>query len=67
MTSEGELSIQIEDVGKWDAPEGQLGQGMLLHTNRGDIQSIIHHNAEKSTQQAIVWVWGARGGFDGSG
>ena len=40
---------------------------MLLHTSRGDIQSIIHHNTEKSTQKAIVWVWGARGGFDGPG
>ena len=67
MASEGELSIQVEDASKWDAPEGQVGQGMLLHTTGGDIQSIIHHNAENSTQKAIVWVCGASGGFGGPG
>ena len=64
MTEDG-LSIQIDDVSKWQPPEGQAGQGMLLHTAGGDIQAIIHDNADAVTQKAIVWVWGARGGFDG--
>ena len=38
---------------------------MLLQTTRGDIQAIIHHDQTTPTTQSIVWVWGARGGFDG--
>jgi dienelactone hydrolase len=66
MTSEqDDLSIQIEGVVPWQAPEGQAGQGMLLKTTRGDIEAIIHHDQTTPTTKGIVWVWGARGGFDG--
>ena len=66
MASEQEdLSIEIQGVVPWQAPEGQAGQGMLLQTTRGDIQAIIHHDQTTPTTQGIVWVWGARGGFDG--
>jgi hypothetical protein len=60
-----QLSIQIMSVEEWQAPEGQAGRGMMLRTTRGDIEAIIHHEGE--TKKAIVWVWGARGGFDGPG
>ena len=63
MDSADDLDIQIGAVEDWDAPEDQSGQGMLLRTNRGDIRAIIHKGAD--TVRAIVWVWGARGGFDG--
>ena len=56
-TPNEEMSIQIQDVEKWDAPEGQPGQGMKLVTSRGEIEAIIHHDEE--TTRAIVWVWGA--------
>jgi alpha/beta superfamily hydrolase len=64
-TPERRLSVQLEDVSKWQPPEGQAGQGMLLHTTRGDIQAILHQNTDKPTQKGVVWVWGAHGGFDG--
>ena len=38
---------------------------MLLRTTRGNIEALIHREESSSTQKAIVWVWGARGGFDG--
>ncbi|MCH8310288.1 MAG: dienelactone hydrolase family protein [Chloroflexi bacterium] len=66
MTSDqDDLSIQIQGVAPWQAPEGQAGQGMLLKTTRGDIQAIVHHDQTTPTTRGIVWVWGARGGFDG--
>lgn len=61
--SAADLSIQVQSVEPWQPPEGQPGKGVLLRTSRGDIQAIVHDEAD--TQRAIVWVWGARGGFDG--
>ena len=62
-SQETELAIQIRSVEQWQPPEGQVGRGMLLRTTRGDIECILHREAD--TPKAIVWVWGARGGFDG--
>ena len=63
MDSADELNIQIDVVEDWDAPVDQPGRGMLLRTNLGDIRTMVHEGAD--TAKAIVWVWGARGGFDG--
>ena len=62
-----DLTIQIEDVSRWHPPEGQSGQGVLLHTTRGDIHTIVQNNPDPDyrTNKAIVFVGGARGGFDG--
>lgn len=62
-----DLTIQIEDVSRWTPHEAQPGNGVLLHTTRGDIHTIVHSNPdpEYRTTKAIVYVWGARGGFDG--
>ena len=68
MTQDNEdLTIQIEDVSRWVPHEDQPGNGVLLHTTRGDIHTIVHSNPdpEYRTTKAIVYVWGARGGFDG--
>ena len=67
MTTSEDLSIQIEDVSRWHPPQGQFGEGLLLHTTRGDIHAIAHSNAsaERRPTKGIVFVWGARGGFDG--
>ncbi len=68
MTQENDdLTIQIEDVSRWTPHEDQHGQGILLHTTRGDIHTIVHSNPDSDyrTNKAIVFVWGARGGFDG--
>ena len=68
----GEMSIRIVGVSPWDAPEGEVGRGVVLRTTRGDIRCILHHDprggeGERAgkTSRAIVWVWGARGGFAG--
>ncbi len=62
-----DLSIQILGIDKWQPPEGQAGRGMLLNTTRGDIEAIIHRESDSYKSKAIVWVWGAHGGFDGPG
>ncbi len=64
-SSSDDFQIQIEDVSQWDPPEGQRGQGMMLHTTRGDIETILHSDTDEPPTGAILWVWGARGGFDG--
>ena len=65
VTEGDDLDIQIHGVEDWEPPEGQAGKGMLLRTTRGNIEALIHQEESASTQKAIVWVWGARGGFDG--
>ena len=68
----GEMSIRIVGVSPWDAPEGESGRGVVLRTTRGDIRGILHHDPRGGeggragkTSRAVVWVWGARGGFAG--
>ena len=60
-----ELTLSISGVEPWQPPEGQAGDGLMLHTTRGPIEAILHHDPETPTRAGIVWVWGARGGFDG--
>ena len=43
--------------------EGEAGRGLLFRTNRGEIPAIIHR--APSSEQAVIWVCGARGGFGG--
>ena len=64
-SSEKSSSIQIESVEDWEPPEGQPGKGLLLRTRAGDIEAILHSRGDTPTRKGIVWVWGARGGFDG--
>ena len=42
-----------------------MGEGVLLRTDRGDIQAILHQAPE--AQHGVIWVCGARGGFGGPG
>ena len=44
--------------------EGDTGQGVVLHTNLGLIKAILHQSA-KGGVRAVLWVWGARGGYAG--
>ena len=55
-------SFEVEDA---PLPDGDIGQGLKFHTNRGDFSAIIHRSPR--AQQAVVWVCGARGGFGGPG
>ena len=65
MSSDDEMSIQITGIEPWDAPEGEPGRGMTMHTTRGDVRAIVHHDQSRRTTKGVVWVWGARGGFAG--
>ena len=60
-----DISIGITGLSEWDVGEDQVGRGLLLVTNRGPIQTIIHHDPISPTHRGIVWVGGARGGFEG--
>lgn len=64
---EGDLNIHVEEVVPWEPPQGQAGRGVLLRTNRGDVQAVIHHDESRVTDKAVIWVYGARGGFGGPG
>ena len=68
MTS-NEMSIRINGVDLWDAPDGEVGRGMVLRTTRGPIRAIVHpvigDRQGIETTRGVVWVWGARGGFAG--
>src|ERR1043166_480567 len=55
------FAISIHDVRTGPPPEGQLGEGLLLRTDRGDLQAILHPAPE--AQYGVIWVGGARGGF----
>lgn len=58
-------AIRIHDVRTGPPSEGELGEGVLLRTDRGDIQALLH--ASPDAQHGVVWVRGARGGFGRSG
>ena len=60
-----DISIGITGLSEWDVGEDQVGRALLLVTNRGPIQTIIHHDPTSPTHRGIVWVGGARGGFEG--
>jgi pimeloyl-ACP methyl ester carboxylesterase len=59
------FSIGIHDVLTVPPHEGELGNGLLLRTDRGDIQAIMHQSPD--SQRGVIWVGGARGGFGGPG
>ena len=57
------MEMRIEQVLVGPPHEGDVGEGLVLRTSRGDIRAI-RHAAPESTR-AVVWVCGARGGFGG--
>jgi pimeloyl-ACP methyl ester carboxylesterase len=59
------FSIGIHDVLTGPPHAGELGEGLLLRTDRGDIQAIMHQSPD--AQHGVIWVCGARGGFGGPG
>jgi len=44
--------------------EGDTGQGVVLHTTLGPIKAILHQGAQGGAR-AVLWAWGARGGYAG--
>ncbi len=59
------IPIQLLGAAPWQLPTATGGTGVLLRTNLGPIRCLYHPAAEASS--AVIWVGGARGGFDGGG
>lgn len=57
--------MSIREVVSIDLPDGDVGEGLQFQTNRGSFDAILHPASD--TQQAVIWVCGARGGFGGPG
>ena len=57
--------MQIHQVFTGPPPEGDLGQGLLFNTSRGDLPAIWHEAAE--AQLGVIMVCGAGGGYRGPG
>ena len=57
--------MTIREVENIALPDGDVGLGLRFHTNRGSMDGILHRAPD--TDQAVVWVCGARGGFGGPG
>jgi len=48
------FAIRIHDVRTGPPPEGQAGEGLLLRTDRGDLQAILHPAPE--AQYGVIWA-----------
>ena len=59
------LKIDVKDVRSIPLPDGDVGDGLSLVTERGDISAILH--SAPSSTKGVIWVCGARGGFGGPG
>lgn len=55
--------MQIYEVLAGQLHEGEVGQGMVFRTSRGDLPAILHPAPD--SKQGVIWVCGARGGFGG--
>jgi pimeloyl-ACP methyl ester carboxylesterase len=55
------FAIALHDVRTGPSYDGELGEGLVLCTDRGDIQALLHASPE--AQHGVNWVGGARGGF----
>lgn len=61
----GGIGLNPLEVLPGPLPDGQVGEGLLLRTSRGDIPGILHQSVGATS--GVVWVCGARGGFGGPG
>ncbi len=57
--------IKLLRVSDAPLPDGDTGEGLKFHTNRGEFSGIIHR--AEGGDRAVIWVCGARGGFGGPG
>jgi hypothetical protein len=54
-------SIGLHDVLTGPPHAGEPGESVLLRTDRGDMQALLH--PALAVQHGVIWVGGARGGF----
>ncbi len=57
--------MHIDKVLGGPAHDEGSGQGLVFKTNRGDLKGIMHQ--VEGSEQGVIWVCGARGGFGGPG
>ena len=55
------FAIGLHDVLTGPPHAGEPGESVLLRTDRGDIQALLH--PAPAAQHGVIWVGGARGGF----
>jgi hypothetical protein len=55
------FSIGLHDVLSGPPHTGEPGESVLLRTDRGDIQALLH--PAPAAPHGVIWVGGARGGF----
>ena len=55
------FAIGLHDVLTGPPHAGEPGESVLLRTDRGDIQALLH--PASAAQHGVIWVGGARGGF----
>lgn len=60
-----EFDMRVLEALTGPVPEGEVGEGLVLCTSRGDIPGILH--TAPGSNQGVIWVYGARGGFGGPG
>lgn len=63
--AEDQSPMHIDKVLGGPAHDEGPGQGLLFKTNRGDLKGILHQ--VEGSEQGVIWVCGARGGFGGPG
>ena len=63
--AEEKYSINVQDLAKGPPHEGELGDGLMFRTDRGNLRGILHEAPE--AHQGVIFVCGARGGFGGPG
>ena len=59
------VKIDVKEVRPIPLPDGDVGEGLSLVTERGEIPAILH--AAPGSTKSVIWVCGARGGFGGPG
>ena len=59
------LKVAVKEVRSIPLPDGDVGEGLALTTERGEFPAILHRSPDST--KAVIWVCGARGGFGGPG
>ncbi len=59
------LRVEVKEVRSIPLPDGDVGEGIAVVTERGEIPGALH--TAPGTRKGIIWVCGARGGFTGPG
>ena len=62
--SSDDLTAEIYNVVTGPPHEGDTGQGITINSSRGPVPGILHPG-DQIGECAVLWAWGARGGYAG--